>query len=137
MGQMLIMIVDDEAYVTTAVGQQLQRRGYEIIVAADGQEAMALAHQRPPHLIISDYQMPLLSGVEMAKQLLSDPATSAIPLIMLTARGHRLPPSEMLQTNIRCLLAKPFSIKELLVKVEEILSPKSQVAGTSKPREVA
>ena len=137
MGQTLIMLVDDEVYVTTVLSQQFQRRGYEVIVAADGQEALALAHQRRAHLIISDYQMPLLSGLEMAKKMLQDESTCAVPIIMLTARGHRLPPSEMLQTNIRCLLPKPFSIKELLAKVEEVLAHKAGVPGPSQPREVA
>lgn len=133
--QPLILLADDESYVTTVVGHQLQRRGYEVIVAGDGQEAIALCEERHPKLIISDFQMPVVSGLEMAMHLRKQPGTCDIPVIMLTARGHRLEHSELTQTNIRCLLAKPFSIKELLAQVEELVAPGPTSEASSPPAE--
>jgi len=137
MKPMLILVADDEAYVTTVVGAQLRRRGYEVIVAGDGQEALALAQEHHPDLIVSDYQMPLVSGLEMAMQLRKDARTCDIPIIMMTARGHRLRPSELAQTNIQCLQSKPFSIKELLSKVEELAARRRETADPSPARDVA
>jgi len=74
-------------------------------------------------LIVSDFQMPLLSGFDLCVRLREEPKTAQIPVIMLTARGHRLAASQLAQTNIKHLLPKPFSTKDLLTKVEEILGP--------------
>jgi len=122
MNRKLILLVADELYVTSVIAQQLRPRGFEVAVASDGAEALALIKERRPDLIVSDYQMPQITGMEMAARLCDDPATMQIPIIMLTAREHCLNASELAQTNIRAFMAKPFSIKQLLGNIERLLT---------------
>jgi CheY-like chemotaxis protein len=116
-----IIVADDEAYVTTILASKLRQKGHEVTTAPDGQAAFDLATHNPPDLIITDYQMPVLSGYEMSVKLRQDARTTHVPLVMLTARGHHLSAEQMAATNIKHLLSKPFSARELVSKVEEIL----------------
>jgi CheY-like chemotaxis protein len=118
-----ILVADDEAFIVTTLAHKLRQRGYEVVTAADGQEALSLAREEKFDLVVSDFQMPLLSGFDLCVQLRQDPATANLPVIMLTARGHRLDAAQLAQTNIRFLLPKPFSAKDLACRVEEILGP--------------
>lgn len=115
------MLADDEAYVTTTLAMKLRKAGYEVITASNGEEGFMLASQNLPDLIVTDYQMPILSGFEMAAKLKQEERTAGVPLIMLTARGHHLSAEQLAQTNIRVLLAKPFSAMEVVAKVDELL----------------
>ncbi len=115
-----ILIADDERYITTTIALKLRQAGATVLVANDGQEAFALATANTPQLVVSDFQMPIMSGLDLARQLKATAQTSEIPVLMLTARGHKLSPTELSQTNIRTLLAKPFSARELLLKLEEL-----------------
>jgi CheY-like chemotaxis protein len=123
-----IILADDEAYVTTILASKLRQRGHDVVTAPNGQQAFELATQSPPDLIITDYQMPILSGYEMSVKLRQDPRTAKVPVLMLTARGHHLSPEQLAATNIKHLAAKPFSARELLEKADEILaaSPAAQ-----------
>ena len=125
-----ILLADDEAYVTSVISHKLQQLGDDVIVASDGQEAFELATQHRPNIVVSDFQMPVLSGFEMALLLKRSEQTSAIPMLMLTARGHLLSEAELAQTNIRALLAKPFSSKALLAKIEELIGPPTKSTET-------
>lgn len=118
-----VLLVDDESYVSAVVGLRLQQAGFEVIVATDGEEAYQIACSQPLNMIVTDCQMPNLSGLELGKLLKSNPKTAGIPAMMLTARGHRITPSELAQTTIRSLHAKPFSARELVRKVEEMATP--------------
>jgi len=117
-----IIVADDESYVTTVVAGKLRQQGFEVLIACDGEEALALAVASPPDLVVTDYQMPVMSGYEMCVRLKQDPRTAGVPAIMLTARGHHLSPAQLAATNIRFLLSKPFSIKELLARVGDVLA---------------
>jgi CheY-like chemotaxis protein len=117
-----IIIADDEAYVTSILAGKLRKAGHEVSTATNGQAAFEQAVQAVPDLILTDYQMPILSGYEMAVKLRQDPRTRGVPLVMLTARGHHLSAEQLAATNIQHLAAKPFSARELLEKVEEILN---------------
>jgi DNA-binding response OmpR family regulator len=116
-----ILIADDEAHVTHIVGTKLRRAGYEVDVAGDGEEALRQALESPPDLMITDLQMPYLSGFEVAMRLKADPRTSAVPILLLTARGYVLDPAELALTNIRQVMAKPFSALSLLDAVQRTL----------------
>ena len=126
---MKILIADDELYITSTLAQKLRKAGYEVRTASDGEEALALATEQVPDLIVTDYQMPILSGFDLAVELRQNPATAGVPLLMLTARGHRLESSELARTNIRCLLAKPFSLREVLSKIDELLQPANVISA--------
>jgi len=92
-----------------------------VITARDGQEALEMAQSEKPHLIITDYHMPQLSGLELCQRLKQDPATCDIPAIMLTARGYQLDPADTQQSGILRMLSKPFSPRQLLTTVNEVL----------------
>lgn len=123
-----ILVADDEAYITSTLSHKLQQLGDEVFVASDGQEALDLACAHRPDVIVSDFQMPILDGYGMAVKLKRFEATSHIPIIMLTARGHLLSPDELGQTNIRALMPKPFSAKALVAKIQELIGPPQSVS---------
>jgi two-component system phosphate regulon response regulator PhoB len=125
-----ILLADDEAYVTSVISHKLQQLGDRVIVASDGEEAFELACQHKPSMIVTDFQMPVLSGFEMALLLKRTEQTSQIPVLMLTARGHLLSEAELAQTNIRALLAKPFSAKALIAKIDELIGPAQTAPAT-------
>lgn len=116
-----ILVADDERYITTTISLKLRQAGATVITASDGREALELARLHLPDVICTDYRMPLMSGLQFAKRLVASPATAHIPVVMLTTRGHRMSPTEVAQTNIRALLGKPFSTRELLAKLQEVV----------------
>jgi DNA-binding response OmpR family regulator len=118
-----ILLADDEAYVTSILAHKLQQLGDQVTVASDGQEALDLAIKLNPSIVVSDFQMPLLSGYEMAVKLKENAVTSGVPVLMLTARGHLLSDEQLALTNIRHLLSKPFSAKSLIAKIEDLIGP--------------
>ncbi|HMO24641.1 MAG TPA: response regulator [Tepidisphaeraceae bacterium] len=122
-----ILLVDDEPYLTSLVSQALQKRGDKPEVVRDGNAGFAAARRERPDLIVTDFQMPGGDGLSMAKQLKQDAHAADIPLIMLSGRGHRVPPSEQMQTNIRAIVAKPFSMKQLLAQIDEVLAERNAV----------
>jgi len=116
-----ILVADDETHILHVVSLKLRNAGFNVLTARDGQEALELAQQEQPDLIITDYHMPQLSGLELCQRLKQDPATSSIPAIMLTARGYQLDPADTQQSGILCMLSKPFSPRQLLTTVNEVL----------------
>jgi chemosensory pili system protein ChpA (sensor histidine kinase/response regulator) len=120
MNDVKILVVDDEPYITFMISARLRELGCEVLVAHNGVEALDLALLHVPRVVISDLQMPRMDGLEFSRRLRADAKTSHIPVVMLTARGHKLTPSEMSLTNIQHLLPKPFSARELLGLVEEM-----------------
>lgn len=116
-----VLVVDDEAHIVHVVTLKLQNAGFEVLTASDGEEGLALASRAIPDLIITDYQMPYLSGLEMCTKLCELESTSKIPALMLTARGFSIPPEQLEQTNIRMVLSKPFSPRDILAKVQELI----------------
>ena len=129
--QRKILIVDDEAYVSSVLALKFKNAGEHVVTASDGEEGFLAAQQELPDLIVTDFQMPILSGLEMAQKLKAEPATAPIPLLMLTARGHRLLPSEMSATNIRAVLDKPFSVREVLTRANEIMDAAREQAAVN------
>lgn len=117
-----LLIVDDEPVITMMISTKLTALGCKVHTARNGQEGLDLAIRHIPLVIVTDYEMPRLTGLQMAQQLKANPATAEIPVIMLTARGHRVQPSEMATTNIQHLTAKPFSAKELLSIVQDLMA---------------
>jgi CheY-like chemotaxis protein len=117
-----ILVADDESHILNVVSLKLTNAGYTVFTAADGQEALELATAQRPDLLITDYHMPQLSGLELCQRLRQNPATAGIPTIMLTARGYNLEPSDTEQNGINCMLSKPFSPRQLLATVGEMLA---------------
>jgi len=116
-----IVIADDEAHILRVMSMKLTKGGYEVMMAVDCEEALDLCASEKPDLLIPDYQMPLMSGLELCKRLRSNEQTRNIPAIMLTARGFDIEPAEMVAAGITAVLAKPFSPREVLAKVNDLL----------------
>ena len=124
-----VLVVDDEPHIRYILESKLKSAGFVVTTANNGRDAYALACENPPDLLVTDFQMPASSGLELCTRLASNPATSEIPAIMLTARGHRISPSELAKTNIRELLPKPFSIRQVLAKIAEIFGTQADIAA--------
>ena len=116
-----ILVADDESHILNVVSLKLRNAGFTVVTTHDGQEALEMAQQEHPDLLITDYHMPQLSGIELCQKLKQDPATANIPAIMLTARGYHLEPADTEQSGILRMLSKPFSPRQLLSTVEEVL----------------
>ncbi len=117
-----ILVADDESHILHVVSLKLRNAGFTVVTARDGQEALDLAQQQKPDLLITDYHMPQLSGIELCQKLKQDPSTSSIPAIMLTARGYHLEPADTEKSGILRMLSKPFSPRLLLATVNEVLA---------------
>ena len=117
-----ILVADDETHITQVVSLKLRNAGFEVLVANDGEEALEVAQQELPALIITDLQMPFLSGLEVARKLFQKPATRDIPIVVLTARGLGLSGEDLSESSIRQVLSKPFSPKQVLECALEILT---------------
>lgn len=116
-----VLIADDEAHVTHVVAAKLRKAGYVVQVANDGDEALRAAFESTPDMLITDLQMPYLSGFEVAMRMKADPKTANTPVLLLTARGYVIDSSEIALTNIRQIMAKPFSALALLEAVQAML----------------
>ena len=120
-----ILVVDDEVHILHVVSLKLRNAGYEVYTAQDGQEALETAQIERPDLILTDYQMPRLGGLELCRRLKQIAATCEIPAIMLTARGFSLDKAAMEDAGIQMCLSKPFSPRDLLEMVDNMLTPVS------------
>jgi CheY-like chemotaxis protein len=116
-----ILLADDEAHITCVMAQKLRSAGFSVVTARDGEEALDLAQRVNPAAVVTDLQMPRMSGLDLAIRLKEIPATSSIPIVMLTARGYIMDPATIERTNIRHVIGKPFSAKEVLKRVVELL----------------
>ena len=116
-----ILVADDETHILHVLSMKLMNAGYEVLTALDGEEALELCKSERPDLVITDYQMPYLTGLELCRQLRSAEGLESIPAIMLTARGFDIEPGEMEDSGIAAVLAKPFSPREVLQKVKDLL----------------
>lgn len=125
MNSKTILVADDESHILHVVSLKLRNAGFRVLTARDGQEALEMAQQEHPDLLITDYHMPQLSGLELCQRLKQDARTSSIPAIMLTARGYHLEPQDTEQSGILRMLSKPFSPRHLLSTVTEVLSGKA------------
>src|SRR6266567_3829054 len=121
MAQKTILVADDESHILHVVSLKLRNAGYLVVTAHDGQEALEMALAEPPHLLITDYHMPRMSGLDLCRELKQHAGTSRIPAIMLTARGYNLEPADTESSGILRMLSKPFSPRQLLATVNEML----------------
>jgi CheY-like chemotaxis protein len=120
-----VLVVDDEVHIVQVVAIKLRNNGFEVVTAENGAEGLEAAVREKPDLIVSDFQMPVLSGLEMIEQLRGKSETRDIPVIMLTARGFAIEEDKRQQLRISACLSKPFSPREVLQSIEEVLAQKS------------
>ena len=118
---MKILVADDETHILHVVSMKLRNAGFDVVTAQDGEEAVELCHAEQPDLIITDYQMPFMTGIEFCREIRNSADCKNMPAVMLTARGFDLDPSEMAEAGIARVLEKPFSPREILAVVTEML----------------
>lgn len=116
-----ILVADDESHILNVVSLKLRNAGFSVVTARDGQEALDLAGSQKFDLLITDYHMPQLSGLELCQKLRESTKTASLPAIMLTARGFSLEPQDTRHSGIYRLISKPFSPRQLLQTVNEVL----------------
>ena len=116
-----VLVVDDEIHIVHVVAIKLRNNGYEVIPAENGAEAFELAREEKPDIIVTDFQMPVMTGLQLVKKLRQCEQTRDIPVIMLTARGFAVENESTEGLEISEFLSKPFSPKELLRSIEDIL----------------
>ncbi|MCR9256569.1 MAG: phosphate regulon transcriptional regulator PhoB [Alphaproteobacteria bacterium] len=116
-----IMIVEDETAIVTLLRYNLEKEGFGLIETGDGEEALITASERKPDLIILDWMLPMLSGIEVCRRLRRQPATRNIPVIMLTARGEEADRIRGLNAGADDYVTKPFSPSELIARVKAVL----------------
>jgi len=114
--------VDDEPEAVELVEFNLKQSGYAVTTAADGAEALKKAHAQPPDLIVLDVMLPEMDGFEACKVLRLDPATAKVPIIMLTAKAAEIDRVLGLELGADDYLTKPFSPRELLLRIKKILT---------------
>ena len=119
-----VLVVDDEIHIVHVVAIKLRNNGYEVISADNGAEAFELACEEKPDIIVTDYQMPVMSGLELLEKLRQRDETKDIPVIMLTARSFAISKEQQEELRISSCLSKPFSPKELLGNIEDVLYQK-------------
>lgn len=116
-----VLIVDDEAPIREMIAVALQMAGYQYLEAENAQVAHALIVDHQPDLVLLDWMMPEVSGIELARRLKRDSMTAAIPIIMLTARSEEDNKIQGLETGADDYITKPFSPRELVARIKALL----------------
>ncbi len=116
-----ILIAEDEPNIVTSLQFLLQESAYEVRVARDGDEALQLVESFMPDLVLLDVMMPGRNGFEVCRKIRENPALRRIRIVMLTARGRDAERDEGLALGADAYMTKPFSTKELVAKVRQLL----------------
>ncbi|MCX6966405.1 MAG: response regulator [Verrucomicrobia bacterium] len=116
-----ILIADDEPDVVELVAANLRTAGFEVLKAEDGPSALAVVREQAPQLLILDLMLPGMSGLEVCRVLKGDSATSAIPIVMLTAKAEEVDRIVGLELGADDYVTKPFSPRELVLRVKSVL----------------
>ena len=116
-----ILVVEDEDSLATLLSYNLEKEGYRVGLAGDGEEALLQIDEKLPDLVVLDWMLPKVSGVEVCRRLRSRPETRNLPIIMLTARGEETDRIRGLDTGADDYIVKPFSMSELAARIRAVL----------------
>src|SRR5262245_28321830 len=104
-----ILLCDDELHILRAAEFKFKRAGYDVLLAGDGHDGWDKIDKFSPDIVVTDCQMPRLSGLALAERIRTTPQTAQLPVVMLSAKGFELPPDQLRSKyGVRCLMAKPF-----------------------------
>jgi DNA-binding response OmpR family regulator len=117
----LVLVADDEDDIRSLVSFRLKRAGYEVITAADGEEALLLATTRLPDLVVLDMMMPKATGLEVTRSMREQSTTKDIPIILLTARAQEADVARGFDAGADDYVKKPFSPQDLQARVQALL----------------
>src|SRR5690606_31934127 len=124
-----ILIIEDEAAIREMVAMSLSRNGYEIHQAESAEEGFSQLNEVVPDLILLDWMLPGMSGVDFAKRIKKDPLCRDIPIIMLTARGEEEDKVRGLEVGADDYVTKPFSPRELVARIKAVLRRAAPMAS--------
>jgi two-component system phosphate regulon response regulator PhoB len=127
-----ILIVEDEAPLVTLLRYNLEKQGFRVEDAGDGGEALAKITEAPPDLLLLDWMLPTLSGIELCRQLRRRPATRQLPIIMLTARAEDQDAVRGLDTGADDFITKPFNTEALIARIRALLRRTASVPAKLK-----
>ena len=116
-----VLIAEDESALVTLLRYNLEREGYRVLEAKDGEEALLVASEEKPDLVLLDWMLPQLSGIEVCRRLRTRMETRNMPIVMLTARGEENDRIRGLDTGADDYLTKPFSMTELLARLRAVM----------------
>src|SRR6267143_4046719 len=116
-----VLIVEDERDIRDLVLFHLEREGFQVSSASSGEEALRQVRHASPDLVLLDLMLPAMGGLEVCRKLRQDPATVALPIVMLTAKGDEVDRVLGLELGADDYIVKPFSPKELLARVRAVL----------------
>jgi len=116
-----ILVVEDEDALATLLDYNLMKEGFRVERAADGEEALLRVAEEPPDLVVLDWMLPKVSGVEVCRQLRAGAETRRIPVLMLTARGEEADKVRGLDTGADDYVVKPFAMSELVARIRALL----------------
>jgi two-component system phosphate regulon response regulator PhoB len=121
LAQPRVLIVEDEAPLVTMLRYNLEREGFAVDEAADGEEALLRIAERRPDAVLLDWMLPLVSGLEVCRQIRRVPATRSLPVIMLTAKGEESDRIRGLDSGADDYVVKPFSPSELVARLRAVI----------------
>ena len=116
-----VLIVEDEPALMTMLRYNLESEGYRVSEAVDGEEAILLVSEEPPDLILLDWMLPSLSGIEVCRRIRRNESSRDVPIVMLTARGEDSDRVRGLDSGADDYMTKPFSPRELMARVRAVL----------------
>jgi len=116
-----VLVVEDDEALCELLTYNLEKEGYRVGVARDGEDAMLVAEETPPDLVVLDWMLPKVSGIEVCRRLRARTSTRNTPIIMLTARGEEYDRVRGLDTGADDYLSKPFSMTELFARIRAVL----------------
>ncbi|WP_291841800.1 phosphate regulon transcriptional regulator PhoB [Maricaulis sp.] len=116
-----ILVVEDEDALATLLQYNLEKEGYTVAVARDGEDALMQAEEATPDLVLVDWMLPKVSGIEVCRRLRGRQETANVPIIMLTARGEETDRVRGLDTGADDYIVKPFSMTELFARIRAVL----------------
>jgi DNA-binding response OmpR family regulator len=117
-----VLVVDDDADIREVIAYKLELGGFAVRLAADGVAGLAAARAAVPDLVLVDWMMPRLTGVEVCRELRRDPETAGVPIILLTARARDTDVRDGFAAGADDYVVKPFSPRELLRRVEAVFA---------------
>jgi len=120
-----ILIADDEPNIVVSLEYLMKREGFDVRVAANGDEALAQLAEFAPDLLLLDVMLPRRNGFEVCQQLRSDPRWKDLKVVMLTAKGREIEMQKGLALGADAYITKPFSTKELVARVKQLLGDKA------------
>jgi two-component system phosphate regulon response regulator PhoB len=128
----LVLVVEDEAALATMLRYNLEKQGFRVEEAADGQEALTRISETQPDLVLLDWMLPVMSGIEVCRQIRRRPNTRDLPVIMVTARSEDQDAVRGLNTGADDYITKPFSMDALLARMRALLRRANTVTTKAK-----